>query len=286
VLGQLAGAQAGDGWFGPGDVQRLFEVLRVPAPGNVSQELARLRLGGFVRTRQLRPAWSVTPEGRVRAQELVGELDPVLATAEAEQAGGARLGHAVHTVIPPSLAPVKWVHPIQQMLEEFDFDNNVFCMTRFPIDAADTSYLDPVADVIPAARDTLRRHGLLLHVASDRQLDDDLFGNIAAHMWACRYGIALLEDRLDRGLNKNLVIEMGSMLITGRRCVLLKDKTVEPQGGDREKEMIPTDFVGQIFKSVDFDDLESVTAALHVWAARDLGLGECPSCPPDPHGQS
>jgi hypothetical protein len=34
---------------------------------------------------------------------------------------------------------------------------------------------------------------LNLHLASDRQLDDDLLGNVAAYMWACQFGIGILE---------------------------------------------------------------------------------------------
>lgn len=82
---------------------------------------------------------------------------------------------------------MKWQAPIRQLLAESDFDDKMFCTTRFPQSAEDDEYLDPVADVIPAARTSLRAHGLTLHVASDRALDENLCGNIAAHMRVCRY---------------------------------------------------------------------------------------------------
>ncbi len=156
------------------------------------------------------------------------------------------------------------------MLDDFDFETNVFCMTRFPVDEEDTEYLDPVRKIIKGARIALKSHGLTLHLASDRQLDQDLFANIAAHMWACRFGIALFEDRLKRGLNYNLTIEVGSMLMTGRACALLKDTTVEA---------MPTDFVGQIYKPVDFAQTNDVVTEVHRWAVNDLGLPKCPDCP-------
>jgi hypothetical protein len=68
-------------------------------------------------------------------------------------------------------------------------------------------------------------------------------------------------------------IEVGAMLMTGRRCALLKDK---------DTPNLPTDFVGQIYKSVDFDDLAKVAEEVHLWAAEDLGLGRCEHCPPEP----
>ncbi|MGH2806723.1 MAG: hypothetical protein ACRDKT_05550 [Actinomycetota bacterium] len=178
----------------------------------------------------------------------------------------------LHTLIPPSLAPAAWLPAIQRMLGESPFERNVFCMTRFPESEADTEYLDPVQALIPAMRDALGQHGLKLHLASDRQLADDLYGNIAAHMWACQFGIGLFEDRLGRGLNENMLIEVGSMIVIGRRCALLKDVPITK---------MPTDFVGQIYKEVDFGDIPGVVRAVHRWADKDLGLGQCDACPRD-----
>jgi hypothetical protein len=200
----------------------------------------------------------------------VSNLDDAQIAAELADIPGARLGHVVQALIPPALAPNKWSTAIQNMLDDFDFEQNVFCMTRFPENETDTRYLDPVREILPAARDALRSHGLTLHLASDRQLDSDLFGNIAAHMWACRFGLALFENRLGRGLNYNLSIEVGSMLMTGRICALFKDTTIEA---------MPTDFVGQIYRPVDFANTDDVVAEIHQWAVNDLGLPRCPRCP-------
>jgi hypothetical protein len=72
-------------------------------------------------------------------------------------------------------------------------------------------------------------------------------------------------------VNDNLKIEIGAMHMAGRRCALLKDRTVPK---------MPTDLVGRIFKEVDFDDLAGVGREVHLWAAEDLDLGRCPGCPP------
>lgn len=42
------------------------------------------------------------------------------------------------------------------------------------------------------------------------------------------------------------------------------------------------DLVGQIYKRVDFEQLDAVAVELHKWAARDLGLGVCLECPSEP----
>jgi len=156
------------------------------------------------------------------------------------------------------------------MLRRFPFEQNVFCMTRFP--GAGAPLPDPVPAVIARLREVVEAHGMTLHVASDRQNEDDLFGNVGAYMWACQYGIGLLENRLGAvtGLNDNVLIELGSMLVIGRRCAMLKDKSAPG---------MPSDLTAQLYKQVNFDDLDAVGVATHRWISEDLGLGRCPDCP-------
>ena len=128
---------------------------------------------------------------------------------------------------------------------------------------------DPVEPALKIAREVCQQHGLEFHLASDRAINDDLWANVAAHMWASQYGIAFFEDRRKEGLNYNLTIEVGSMLMTGRRCALLKDHSIA---------RMPTDLVGRIYKSVDFNKPATVRDALHEWIREDLNLGPCASC--------
>jgi hypothetical protein len=271
VIGSLAGARNGDGWFTNKDVTDLVRDLRLPGISNLGRNVVHLVRGGFIRPRGKPAGWSLTPSGRIQVRDLMGELDPSEVQLAIATAGGALLGDVVQALIDPALAPKRWSASIKRLLDRYPFENNVFCMTRFQSNAADTTFLDPIRDVIDVARAALDHHHLHLHLASDRALDDDLFANVAAHMWACKYGIGLFEDRggKDR-LNYKVVIEVGSMLMTGRRCALLKDKGSLP---------LPTDFVGHIYKEVDFADHRGVARELHAWAAHDLGLGLCSSCP-------
>jgi hypothetical protein len=270
VVGHLVGARAGDGWFSPGEISQIFEALRLPRPGGISQALGRLKDSGYVVRRTTGGSWSVTPEGNERVRTLVGQVDVSAVEAELASTGSAELAHAPHALIPPELAPVRWSVPIDRLLDSFPFEQNVFCMTRFPKDERETGYPDPVRAVIRVTREALKAHGLHLHLASDRVADDELFGNVAAHIWACKYGIALFETRFGSEFNDNLQIEVGAMLMTGRRVALLKD---------RDTPNMPTDFVGHIYKGADFDDLAAVRNEVDRWAARDLGLGDCPDCP-------
>jgi hypothetical protein len=45
-------------------------------------------------------------------------------------------------------------------------------------------------------------------------------------------GIALFEDRVGEGLNYNVVIEVGAMLIAGRQTALLRDTTAPKMPSD------------------------------------------------------
>jgi hypothetical protein len=259
VVGQLAGFRAGDGWFRPRDVDRLFEQLRVHG-GNVSRALQLLDAQKFVLNSSSRKAWSLTPLGEEKALELVGGISPEELAPKLLTLPGAEFGHEVHTLIPPSLAPQKWAGGIARMLKEHPFESNVFLMARFPQDAD-----DPNHGVIEAAREVLAGHGYTLHVASDLTLDEDLWGNVAAHMWACQYGLGLFENRSAEGLNYNLLIEVGSMVSIGRRCMLLKDRTADA---------MPTDLVGHIYNAVDFDKTDDVSRAVDEWATNALRLDQ------------
>jgi len=140
-------------------------------------------------------------------------------------------------------------------------------MTRFPV--TNQTELDPVSSAIDVARAACDAHGLEFHLASDRAIVDEQWANVAAHMWASKYGIAFFEDRQSRGVNYNMTIEVGAMVMTGRRCALLKDKSIET---------MPTDLVGKIYKSVDLDEMGTVADALHHWLRDDLGLSRCSAC--------
>lgn len=278
VLGQVAGWRGDSRWFRSGDVRDLYLTLRVPEPANLSASLGRLRDGpkfAIARGPASGREWAVTPEGERRAQALIAGFDYSSITAELAAQPGAVFASIEHATLPPSLAPPAWAPGIRSFLEHFPFERNVFLMTRFP--TADQE--DVVAHIIEILRSVMGGFGLALHVASDQQIVDDLWGNVGAHMWASRYGIGLLETQTPPAefadaeatgpgvfaptLNDNVLIELGSMLTIGRRCMILKDANAP---------MPPTDLTSQIFKSADFNDLESITAEAKGWVRKDLRL--------------
>lgn len=231
--------------------------------------MATLEKNGILSRLKAQGSWRLTPKGLALSQTLSSDIDLAMLNAEMAAVGGSDLGHAHHPLIPPSMAPPELVGPLASFLEAHPFDTNVFGMTRFP-DEQDGVDPDPVGPALEVAQAACAAHGLEFHLASHRSIVDDLWSNVTAHMWAARYGIAFFEDRRDRGLNYNLTIEVGGMLVMGRRCALLKDESID---------RMPTDLVGKIYRSINLDDVESISRSLHAWLRDDLALGACASCP-------
>lgn len=234
----------------------------MPAPAKINNVFAALVSKKLLAKGPIRGEYRVTPEGGLAVAKELSGLDFASLVAEAGRSAAPLLGSAAHALVPVALAPPALVEPLRKFLDAHPFETNVFGMTRFPDAKAGTA--DPVGRALAVIRDACAAKGLEFHLASDRAISDDLWTNVTAHMWASRYGVALFEDRVDRGVNHNLLIEVGAMVMTGRRCALLKDGSLRN---------LPTDFVGMIYKSVDLADDSTVRAAVTGWIENDLGVG-------------
>lgn len=264
TLARVAQGRSDTGRFSIPSLAALFEDTGLPQPGNihatvrvlVGEKLLVQRSSGRAATYRL------SPVGMARSTELASDMDLAALLAEGGTSGLPSLGATGHPMIPPSLAPPDLVGPLREFFERHPFDTNVFGMTRFP-DEDEDKEPDPVAPALKTARKVCEEHGLTFHLASDRQIVDDLWPNVAAHMWACKYAIAFFEDRRQRGINYNLSIEVGSTIVLGRRVAILKDWTIK---------RLPTDLTGRIYKSVDLDKPATVREALGRWIKDDLAL--------------
>lgn len=258
AIADLVRRRAASGKFTAAEITQAFLALDVPPPGNVHRELTSLGAQGLA-LHHPDGDWALTPIGKQAVARLALDVAPAVAAAS-EGAAGSIFAHTDHTVIPHWAAPPRWAAGIARLLERHPFDTNVFCMTRFPSEGPTP---DPVNTAIDAARSSLAQFGLTLHLASDAIVEDDLLGNVGAYMWACRYGLGVVEDRAGRGINYNAVIELGGMALTGRRSAILKDVTSPP---------LPTDLSGQIYRSVDLADGDAVAEAVSAWAENDLNV--------------
>lgn len=261
VLGHLAGARNGSGYFAPRDIDLLADSLALPKPASQSSVLAELQRQELVVRQPGRATpWRLTPAGAEHVNDLVTDSEVIGLAAMLGEVGYSLLGKVEHPLLPPELAPPEVVAYIRSFLFEHPFDTNVFAITRFPTSQPS----DPIEGALEACKAACESAGLELHLAADRMIVDDLWANVAAHMWSSRYAIAIFENRIGSGLNHNVSIETGAMLMSGRRCALLKDSSVE---------RMPTDLVGRIYKSVDLDRKSEVHDTVLDWIRNDLGIG-------------
>lgn len=262
VLAALAADRTEGKATSPAAVMQLFDAFALPTPVKIGNVFAALKTKGFLTPTTGRGMYKVTPVGRAYVEDKVSGIDVAALIAEGATENAPLLGHTATSLVPPTLAPPSLLQPLRGFLADHPFDTNVFGMTRFPDAKAGTK--DPVGRALAVAREVCEAHGLEFHLASDRAITDDVWSNVMAHMWGSRYGIGFFEDRVARGLNYNLVTEVGAMIMTGRRVALLKDGSIDK---------MPTDFVGMIYKSVDLAQEATVRECVKNWLTDDLRIG-------------
>lgn len=263
ALGALAALQSSDGSFTTRAISDLQNYFRLPALANPSATLGRLRRQELV-MRPSNSSWALTPKGEAHLNNEATHLPTQTLATELDQISGSEFGEQHHALIPPFLGPMGTAPGLARILDRAPFEQNVMLITRFPKGPE-----DHFAQLIPKLRDAVSEHGLILQVASDGMAEDTLWANVVTYMWACKYAIVLM-DSADGVLNSNVLIEIGGMLMTGRRCAILRDGSVPT---------MPSDLVGHIYKPTDLSNHEASLIQIHKWIRDDLALSECPACP-------
>jgi hypothetical protein len=258
TVAALAQARNESGTFLTGDIVSLFTDLRLPPTANVSAGLDRLRKGGLVMNPSAR-VWALTPKGEasVNAEVTTEEL-----TASLDATEGTIFGERRHALIPPFLGPAD--SAVKKIFDLSPFEKNVMLITRFP-----KGKDDHLTTLIESIRLAVGKHGLNLLVASDGNKKDVLWENVNTYMWASKYAIVLM-DNMDGKFNSNVLIEVGGMLMTGRRCAILRDESVE---------QMPSDMIGHIYRATTLTDHVMTVQQVHEWIRDDLGISSCSECP-------
>jgi hypothetical protein len=260
----LAALSSADATFTTRQVSDLLLDLRLPPAANLSTTLGRLRSQSLL-IRPSKDTWALTPAGEDLLSSLATHVPPEGLIASLGHLPGSDFGERRHALIPPLLAPAGTELGLQRILDASTFDGNVMLITRFPRGLG-----DHYAKLIPRLREAVAAHGLRLQVANDGNAEDTLWANVVTYMWACRYAIVLI-DGVDGVHNSNVLIEIGGMLMTGRRCAILRDEKAPA---------MPSDLVGHIYKITDLSDHDESVALIHGWIRDDLRLEGCEACPP------
>ncbi|AEL27156.1 hypothetical protein [Cyclobacterium marinum] len=100
-----------------------------------------------------------------------------------------------------------------------DYNKNVFIMTRF---VPGNKLLE---DLDSEVRRVLRANDLNPIRADDKMYlrDRNLWNNVCVYMNCCKYGIAILEDRIANEFNPNVALEYGYMRALNKPVLLLAD---------------------------------------------------------------
>jgi hypothetical protein len=153
---------------------------------------------------------------RSRLQQVVGEVCEAIEEHLKQRQSKFALG-----------LPVGYQHLASSVLrcrEDTPYDESVFVMMKY----ADAATMEPkqcrlLTDIWDTLSQTLATYGLTARRADKKTYVDQLWENVCVYMLACRYGIAVLEDRAANELNPNVTLEYGFMKALNRPVALLRD---------------------------------------------------------------
>lgn len=140
-----------------------------------------------------------------------------------------------------------------------DYEKNVFIMTRF---VAGNKLLEELDKEV---RRVLRANGLNPLRADDKMYlkDRNLWNNVCVYMTCCKYGIAILEDRIADEFNPNVALEYGFMRALNKSVLLLADT------GFRN---LRADIIGTLREQFDITDISStIDKPITTWLS-ELGI--------------
>jgi hypothetical protein len=104
------------------------------------------------------------------------------------------------------------------------FEDFVFIMTKFP-DLKDKNPEGPrLSSVIGNVADAVKARGYKPRIASEKDYNRWLFGNVELFLCGCARGIAIVEDKYLPELNPNVAIEWGWMTGMGRDVLYLREQ--------------------------------------------------------------
>ncbi len=142
-----------------------------------------------------------------------------------------------------------------------DYNKNVFIMTRFKPGNKLLNELDF------EIRQVLKEHNLNPLRADDKMYmsDRNLWNNVCVYMNCCKYGIAILEDRIVDEFNPNVAIEYGYMRALNKPVLLLVDS------GFRN---LRADIIGTLREQFDITDINGTIANPIITWLKELNLTE------------
>lgn len=139
------------------------------------------------------------------------------------------------------------------------YEQNILIMTRF---VSENKLLEELDKEL---RSVLRSYGLDSVRADDKMYmrDRNLWNNVCVYAICCKYGIAILEDRVADEFNPNVALEYGFMRALNKPALLLADV------GFRN---LRADIIGTLREQFDITDIKgTIKKPVEKWL-KELGL--------------
>lgn len=131
-----------------------------------------------------------------------------------------------------------------------DFRRNCFLIMPFH----ETEFHKSVHAIL---KEYLASQNINLHRADDKAYSSDLFSNIEAYIYGCKFAISIHDRVLNEQHNPNVSLEVGYMLGQKKEVCLLKERTVQ---------QLPSDLHGKLYVEFDgFNIQSSVEDSLSKW---------------------
>lgn len=158
--------------------------------------------------------------------------------------------HPSHTPIevipdlPTNLVPKAlfgYINEMEEFLEKYPFDNNVFIMIRYAKQSK--NLLKKIESKINEV--TIGEIKLFPVIAINHKITDDLYNPIAC-LLCCKYGIAVFDSIPTwQKFNPNVAYELGIIHFLKRECLILKDSKLKT---------LPSDILHKIYTSFSSPD--------------------------------
>jgi protein-tyrosine-phosphatase len=116
-----------------------------------------------------------------------------------------------------------------------------------------------------AVRDVLYAYGIKAVRADDRFSAPTLWESLKNDMDGCSFGIAILDEKANSGINPNVLVEIEYMLARNASLLLLKD---------RKLKRLPSDILGHLYREFDADHMEETTKRAVLEWLRDQGVAK------------
>lgn len=226
--------------------QERTEITNVEAPllgtgaGGLSDTLsARALKEGFEETARDDARLTVFLFGAERLEKVVAFLENPLATKEY-----------------PTQAPAGLDAALADYLEDTKGKKTAFILMSFEKTTAHDA-------IVKAIKDTCAQHNIIALRADDKQYSDGLLDNVLTYIYGCDFGIAVFE-RIRRDIyNPNVSFEAGYLMGLKKPLLYLKDETLSN---------LPTDLVGNLYKTFDFlDPKGTLPEQITIWL-KDKGF--------------